>query len=266
MASLIVGWYFEDRHGGVADYVEAVESSFGWDARARLEYAVGEARAAAEFPDDLRILPTRLSIDAAGAAALLYEMPEPDFLTATDLALRHLEMLDSASERITAICRNRGVPWRFDPEDGWCWVGDSVVEEEVVRPALSALHDPRFAGSVRNEFEQARVKLRDGIPAARKQALTEAAKSVESAMKVVLTTRNIPYESTEGAQKLFNRLCDAQYLSADTECLILSAPRPRNKRGAHGDGPVVQEVRQAEAEAFVAGAATAIYFLHKLLP
>jgi hypothetical protein len=91
MASLIVGWYFEDRHGGIADYVEAVESSFGWGARARLEHAVCEARAAAEFPDDLRIMPTRQSVDTAIAAALLREMPEPDFLTATEVALRHLE-------------------------------------------------------------------------------------------------------------------------------------------------------------------------------
>src|SRR5436309_3098483 len=78
-ASLIVGWYFEDRHGGIADYLGAVESSFGWHARAHLEHVVAEARAAAEFPDDLRIMPTQLSIESAIAAALLSEMPEPDF-------------------------------------------------------------------------------------------------------------------------------------------------------------------------------------------
>jgi hypothetical protein len=40
---------------------------------------------------------------------------------------------------------------------------------------------------------------------------------------------------------------------------------PRNNRAAHGPGDVAQNIGQAEAETFVAAAATAIVFLAKLL-
>jgi hypothetical protein len=59
---------------------------------------------------------------------------------------------------------------------------------------------------------------------------------------------------------------DGGLVAADTESMLLAVPRARNKRGGHGAGPVAHDVGQAEAEAFIAAAATAITFLGKLLP
>jgi hypothetical protein len=85
-------------------------------------------------------------------------------------------------------------------------------------------------------------------------------------MKVLLQQRNIPYDSRDTAQKLFEHLRDSGVITADTERMALACVTPRNKRAGHGAGVVAHQVGQHEAEAFVAAAATPIAFLGKLLP
>ena len=264
---LMVGCLFHDRYGGLPDYMEAVASVWGEDIRFRLANVVTEARAEVEYGTDSLMTPNVADLATAAALdALLAQMPEPDFRLAVELTLRYVTALEESSSRLTAICQARGIPWRVDPQRGFEWVGDETVEREVMRPALTILNDRRFVPGVSVEFEQARVELKIGTPQARKQVLTEASSAVESAMKVVLIERGIGHAAGDAAQKLFQGLRDAGLVAADTESTLLAVPRARNKRGGHGAGPVAHDVDEAEAEAFIAAAATAITFLGKLLP
>lgn len=255
---------FRDRYGSIRDYLAAVRevhgNSVAWD----MERASNDAAADAEFPSDFG---SRRDPKEAAAHALLIKMPEPDFHLAIEDALRIGQRMGDASQRISRICRTRGAPWEFDSTDGFQWVGDEVVERDLVRPALAALHDPRFAGGVRSEFEQARSELRTGTPQSRKQSLHEAGCSVESAMKVLLSEHGEPYDAeNDAATALFNRLENANLVPRELERLVLSAATPRNKWAGHGAGAVAHNPTPAEAESVVAGAAGAIAYLQKLLP
>jgi len=264
---LIVSCYFSDRFGGIHDYLAAVESVWGGQTRFVLARAVEEAHAETRFgPNSLTVMNPDLLANTVAAATLLAQMPEPDFRMAIEVTLRYLRGLEQAAERLTAICQSRGAPWRIDPVEGFIWVGDSVIEREVIQPALTILNDPRFVAGVRVEFDQALAELKIGTPQTRKQALAEASNAVESAMKVVLIEHGIGHAPGDAAQKLFESLRDKGLVASSDECLIVAVPRARNKRGGHGGGPVAHDVGQAEAEAFIAAAATAIVFLGKLLP
>jgi hypothetical protein len=115
----------------------------------------------------------------------LLHMPEGDFLRALELAC--VGDTDSARQRrshINAICDKIGVDYRIEDDGVFRWTGDERVAETAVAPAVSALTDPRLAGAA-TEFEDARLKLQSGGPKDLKDAIDEAAKAVESAMKVV---------------------------------------------------------------------------------
>jgi len=263
--TLTIRWFFENRYGDYQDYMNAVESVWGGTERFRLEQAVGEAQVNAEFPAALT-MPSRTAGQEAGRLALLLWMPEPDFRLAVETSLRVLDYLADVADRITTICRNRGIPWRLDPDGGFEWTGDETIEREVLAPALTILNDPRLASGAGMEFAQARAELKLGTPEARKQVLAEAACAVESTMKVLLQQRNITSDERDTAQKLFEQLRDSGVIAADTERTVLACATPRNKRAGHGAGAVAHDVQQYEAEAFVAAAATAIAFLGKRLP
>lgn len=254
---------FRDRYGTVPDYLSAVEEVHGYGVRSQVERAAGQAAAEAEFPMDFR---SRTDPKQAGAHALLLNMPEADFRLAIEDALRIGLRMEDAAPRITTVCRTRGAPWIFDAEEGFQWVGDAEVERELVRPALAAINDPRFGGGVRSEFESARAELRTGTPQALKQAIHEAGCSVESAMKVVLDERQVPYDRRDAAQALFNKLEGAGVVPRRMEKLVLAPSTPRNQTAGHGAGAVAHNPDPSEAESVVASAAGAIKYLHSRLP
>jgi hypothetical protein len=193
-------------------------------------------------------------------------MPEPDFRLTLELSLRNMGYLADAAQLITEICRNRGVPWRLDPDEGFEWTGDETIEREVLSPALTILNDPRLAAGAGKEFAQARAELKLGTPEARKQVLLEVASAVESTMKVLLQQHRITYEPRATAQRLFDTLRANAVIAADTERMVLACATPRNQRAGHGAGAVAHDVQPYEAEAFLAAAATTIAFLGKRLP
>ncbi len=41
------------------------------------------------------------------------------------------------------------MPFKFDVDNGFEWVGDTEIRRELVEPALAAINDPRFAGPPR---------------------------------------------------------------------------------------------------------------------
>ena len=187
--TVVIRWFFENRYGGYDDYMGAIESVWGGAEPFRLEQAVAEAQVSAEFALGGFALHSSPRGQEAGQLALLLGMPEPDFRLAVEIALRNLDYLAETAERITTICRNRGIPWRLDPNEGFEWIGDQTIEREVMVPALTILNDPRFGPGAGTEFAQARAELKLGTPEARKQVLQEAACAVESAMKVLLQQR-----------------------------------------------------------------------------
>jgi hypothetical protein len=262
---MVIRWFFENRYGSYQDYMSAVASVWGGTERFRLEQAVSEAQVNTEFPLGLA-MPSRTAGQEAGQLALLLNMPEPDFRLAIETTLRNLDAMNDAGEPVTAICRNRGIPWQFDPQNGFEWTGDQTITEKVMSPALTILNDPRLVAGAGEEFAQARVELKIGTPAARKQVLVEAASAVESTMKVLLQQRKLAYDRRDTAQKLFQNLRDNGVIAADTERMVLACATPRNQRAGHGAGSIAHDVQQHEAEGFIAAAATAIAFLGKLLP
>jgi GNAT superfamily N-acetyltransferase len=257
----VLACLFVDRFGSLDDYYAAVEDVWGYGTRRMCEAAKTEAELNGEFA--LNYL-RRRDAQRAGLYALLLTMPEPDFRLAVQLAARSLGVGDALANRITNVCRSRGAPWAFSAS-GFEWVGDEVVEREMLRPALATLNDPRLAAGARIEFESARAELRIGTPAALGQAVVESAKAVESAMRVLLEDRGIAYAPGDAAQKLFNRLESAGVLEHYMERTVLASATPRNKVAAHGGGAVAHVVTVEQAEAIVAAAAGAITYLGKLL-
>jgi hypothetical protein len=119
---------------------------------------------------------------------------------------------------------------------------------------------------VRVEFESARAELRHGTAVARKQAISEAACAVESAMKVLLHETGTRFNQNGTAQKLFDCLTDAGIVPSRMERLVLAPALVRNKAAAHGAGHVPHDPSQVEAEAVVASAAGVIAYIGRLLP
>ncbi len=261
-ASEVVDHFFRDRFGGLEDYLRAVRRVWGEAVSFLLTRAAAEAEADVETSLGLGRV-RRVNPREARFYALLLNMPEPDFRLAVEVAVH--DRKEIVAERVTCICRGRGVPWVFTGQ-GFEYVGDEQVERDLIRPALSAINRPEFAGGVRAEFESARRELARGTPDALKQAVHEAGCSVESAMKVLLDARGVPYGAGDTAQPLFNHLEEADVIPRYMEKLVLVAMTPRNRKGGHGAGAQAHEVDPAEAEAIVAGAGGAIAYLATLLP
>lgn len=256
--------FFADRFGGLDDYYAAVSGVWGEAAGYQLQQAVSQAQANAEFPASFG---NRVDPEVAITQALLLRMPEPDFRVAITATLTHEFHGEAAGERLSAIARNRGAPWKFVHPGGFEYVGDEQVEQLQIRPALAAINRAEFADGVKGDFDTARAELASGTPAALRQAVHAAGCAVESAMKVVLDQRKIAYDSKrDTAGKLFEHLEAAGVVPSYMKDLVLVAMTPRNRVGGHGAGAVAHAVDPGAAEAVVSGAAGAIAYLAECLP
>jgi hypothetical protein len=99
-----------------------------------------------------------------------------------------------------------------------------------------------------------------------KTQLEEAAKSVESAMKVLIAATGLTVSATATAQPLFNTLRDGGKLPPYTEALVLAAARIRNKQDGHGAGAQPREIELDIATGAVNAAGAAIVLLGGRLP
>jgi hypothetical protein len=252
--------FWGDDYANFDDYTRAVREVW-LDAPAdRLINAV--KRAAGEQPAAVSVGAVRQGEEAVTEAALLH-MPEPDFRVAVFKAFSK-DKLNSTVTRITSICRKRGIPWEFNRSDGFRWIGDEHVEA-AVRPALSAIEDPRLM-SAKSHFESARSELALGTPSALPQSVHQSACAVESAMKAVLKHRGVAYDEKDAAFKLFDLLVAADLVPEFMRFCVLAPASPRNKVGGHGADKEPHHVPQEMAEAVLASTAVAIAYLHKLLP
>jgi hypothetical protein len=258
---LVLQGFLRDAYPDLQDYVNAITEVWGEDAATDLGYAVN-VRA-----NEMSTVPAygeahRKEQEIANAALL--HVPEPDFRLAVHRAVQEQKLAANPVERINTICKRRGIPWEFTAADGFTWIGDAVVEELAVRPALSAIQDPRFSGA-KDHFDAARSELAEGKPKALRQSVHESACAVEAAMKAVLTQRGVEYDERDTAFKLFGGLEDAGIVPKFMEYAVLGAASPRNKRGGHG-AEEPHDVGQDLAEAVLASSAASIAYLQKALP
>jgi hypothetical protein len=127
------------------------------------------------------------------------------------------------------------------------------------------LEDSRLDGC-RQEFEAALGHLRSGTPKDYEDAIEEAGKAVESAMKVALDAHSVVRSGSETAEPLWNLLRDSGITAPKTKDAILSTSRVRNEYGGHGQGQHVRQIPGGITELAVRAAASAIAYLGSLLP
>jgi len=160
-----------------------------------------------------------------------------------------------------------GCAFRLEPGNWphFAWIGDPKQHKLVVEPALRAFADERFAGA-RGEFDEALRKRRLGTPKDLEDAVDEAAKAVESTLKVLHDEHSVNRPRNEQISSLFGTLVAAQILPGYVDKLVAAAAGPRNHMASHGQGATVREVPEELAEASIAAAATAITLLAHYLP
>ncbi|MHB8491402.1 MAG: hypothetical protein ACYDA6_04195 [Solirubrobacteraceae bacterium] len=257
----IVAGLFRDNYPDYGDYVNAVRQVWGDEVADDVGYALtvtaNEQSTIASYGDVHRR-------EEVIANTLLLHMPEPDFRLAVKLAVREHHLASNPVQRINEICKRRGIPWEFNGANGFTWVGDAEVEERAMRPALSAIDDPRLTGA-KDHFDSARNELATGTPTALRQCVHESACAVEAAIKVVLSQRGVAYDERDTAFKLYDLLVANGIVPRFMEYAVLGAASPRNKSAGHG-AEEPHDVGQEVAETVMASAATSIAYLQKLLP
>jgi len=221
----VVHWFLEDDYADFPDYTTAVRQVWGDAPADRMSNAV--ARAVNERPTGVSVMGMNGHDEAIAEAVILY-MPEPDFRLAVSEAARQHSLASDPAARITNICKKRGIPWEFTSNEGFGWTGDADVETSAMRPALSAVEDPRLLG-VKSHFDAARSELALGTPTSLRQSVHESACAVEGAMKVLLTQRGVQHDEKDTAFKLFDNLVNAEIVPQFMQFSVLAAASPRNK-------------------------------------
>lgn len=209
------------------------------------------------------------------ARGALSGVPAGMFLDVLTEAIRKYEVqgavneyYDNGAEAISYIndlFERRAVAYRAGEDGQFEWFGDSGAADIVIQPALTALADARLAGAS-GDFSTALSHLRKGAKKDLEQAVHEAAKAVESAMKSLLDARSVPRNEKDTAQTLWDHLRNAGIAPKQTEAMILASSRIRNAFGGHGAGPQPHDVPPSLAVAAVGSSATAIVYLAQQLP
>jgi len=170
-----------------------------------------------------------------------------------------------AIAEINARMKAAGLGYEYDGEI--IRVDTELVHAEAVKPALELLREKRYAGP-EQEFRTAYEHYRKGK---NKEAVTEAAKSFESTMKVILAKRGWTHNTTDPASKLIAALYEHKLIPdywqntlTGLRTLLESAiPTPRNKSSAHGQGVDLTTVPDHIASYVLHMTASTIVFLVK---
>lgn len=165
---------------------------------------------------------------------------------------------------IGELFKKRAIPYQYE-DCKLVWAGDRGTHQIVVDPALQALADARLTGA-RSEFEAALGHLLAGTQKDREDAIDEAAKSVESALKVLVAEKGLTVAANATVRPLFDALKDDGVLPAFTDNLVQAAARIRNNMGGHGAGAQPRQIDLDIATAAVNAAAAALVLLAGRLP
>jgi len=177
---------------------------------------------------------------------------------------RASEIADEAIVELNARFQEHAVG--FQLADGEIIRVDSkLIHAEVVKPALTLLHQKEYAGA-QAEFLKAHEHYRHGNT---KEALTECLKALESVMKAICDKRKWQYPPNATSSGLIQCCFDnglvptfwTQQFSALRSTLESGVPTARNKLGGHGQGSSIVCVPQHLVAYALHMTASAIVFL-----
>jgi hypothetical protein len=182
------------------------------------------------------------------------------------------EIADAAIEELNTRFREHTVGYQYDGGD-IIRVDSEVLHVEIVKPALSLLRGPEYAGA-QAEFLAAHEHYRHGRS---KEALAECMKALESVMKIICAKRKWKHDPNATAKPLLDVLFSnglvpafwAQHFSGLRGALESGVPAARNKLGGHGQGTQVVHVPEHLVAFVLHSTASAIVFLveaEKALP
>ncbi len=284
--SVTLGQEFLERegYGGFEDYIARVGTLYGDDeaerVRTRMTELAQRDQTTLGRPDRSDPLDRAYRQNTIVTNLPRYALiagPDAEFLKGIDYAMdlisgvygQHggMEAMHAGEEvraYISDLFAKRGVPYHYEEYD-LVWAGDRGAHQTMIAPALQALADARLAGA-RNEFEAALAHLLAGTQKDREDAIEEAAKSVESAMKVLIAEKALAVAANATARPLFDALKTGNVVPDFTDDLVLAAARIRNKMGGHGAGAQPRQVDLDIATAAVNAAAAALVLLGGRLP
>ena len=254
--------FFRGRYANFDDYAAAVSELWGDGPAHEMRAAMAQA---ANYQPIVVSVPTARQKEEMISEAMLLHMPEPDFRAAVSEVSSVVSYADRTAERISGICKAHGIPWEFTASGGFRWAGGERIEDLDIRPALSAIQDPRFAG-VRREFDSARSELALGTASSLKRVVRQSGRAVESAMKVLLAQRGAPFSEQATAFDVFDNLEKAGIVPKFMRSCVLTGACPRDRKGERAAGEAPDQVPYELAEEALTSAGVAIAYLHQLLP
>ena len=169
-----------------------------------------------------------------------------------------------AQEEMNHRFREHGVGYRIENFKA-VRIGSELLHEEVMKPAMTLLREPHFAGADA-EFRKALGHYRHGEY---EDAITECHKALESTLKVICGRRGWPFNAERVTAKqlraiVFEKGLIPSYLQGQFGGLhgCLAGPSTiRNRSGGHGAGAKPREVPEHLAAYMVHQTAAAILYL-----
>lgn len=174
--------------------------------------------------------------------------------------------IDAAIEELNIRCKEHGIGFQYESGE-IIRVDSEFLHTEAVKPALSILNRPDFAGA-QEEFLSAYEHFRHGN---QKEALNEALKAFESTMKTICDQKKWTYSPKDTSQKLIQICYEKelipvfwqQNMAALRSLLEGGVPSGRNKLSGHGQGSTPIEVPDHIVTYVLHMTAAAIVFLVK---
>lgn len=175
-------------------------------------------------------------------------------------------------EELNYRFKEHGVGYQF--ENGQIIRIDSqYVHSEVVKPVLSLLSDPVYAGA-QQEFLMAHEHYRHQRY---QPAMVECLKAYESTIKIIMTKRGWQYSPDDTANALTGKIMQQglipdyllQYFKSLKNTLVSSLASVRNNEAGHGQGVDLKNVPEYLVSYMLHMTASAILFLiqaEKALP
>ena len=159
------------------------------------------------------------------------------------------QSMDSAIEVLNHRFREHGVGYQYK-SGKIVRVDSELIHAEVVKPALSLLADPMYAGA-NDEFQKAHAHYQ---ARRNKECMNECLKAFESCLKVICDKRGWAYKDAATAKDLVDIVLDKGLIPRFMESpfngfksALIGVATLRNKRSGHGQGGKIVEVPESMA-------------------